>query len=106
MFQNIQRSIYLITTAQVLLMTNSLKPTILGSASMGLIKSIYSCDFISTNAYLEYNNIPLTFLMKMEIFSTAVFTMSRKMSHSLSHQKLKLSVANLEVLLDGVKLTS
>ena len=106
MFQNIQRSIYLITTAQVLLMTNSLKPTILGSASMGLIKSIYSCDFISTNPHLEYNNTPSTFLMQMEIFSTAVFIMSQKMSHSLSHQKLKPSVANLEVLPDGVKLTS
>ena len=67
MFQTLQCLIYLITIAQVLSMKNSLKPTILESASMGPIKSIYSCDFISTNPYLEYNNIPFRALTRQII---------------------------------------
>ena len=55
MFQKLQCLIYLITIAQVLSMKNSLKPTILESASMGPIKSIYSFHNIQSHNLYSFS---------------------------------------------------
>ena len=55
MFQKLQCLIYLITIAQVLSMKNSLKPTILESASMGPIKVCIVFIIYNRITYVTYS---------------------------------------------------